>query len=252
MDYYTINSTFSLMKNIPMYYSQETSKHGRIIDKLVMNKYVNYWKTSPLKKVDGVFVEVGAFDGNIYSNTKALEDNLNWSGILIEPSPNNFKNLSTNRPKNINISSAISCVESEYLKFYDDNGVLGGLTHILDKCVQKSGRTWIDAWKINNSQIEVKVDKLSNIFDNNNIKYVDFLSIHVNGAELEVLETINWNIPIYVISIHMSAWGEFGKTIAKKNRELLSYNGFIMDDKLDDHEIWVNNNYFRRKLLTSI
>jgi hypothetical protein len=50
----------------------------------------------------------------------------------------------------------------------------------------------------------------------------------------------------------MSAWGEFGKTIAKKNRELLSYNGFIMDDKLDDHEIWVNNNYFRRKLLTSI
>jgi FkbM family methyltransferase len=252
MDYYTINSTFSLTKNIPIYYSQETSKPGRKIDKLVMNKYVNYWKTSSEKKVDGVFVEVGAIDGNIYSNTKALEDNLNWSGILIEPSPNNFQNLLSNRPKNINICSAISCVEGEYLEFYDNNSGLGGLTHILDKCVQKSGRTWIDAWKLNNSQIEVKVNKLSNIFDNNNIKYIDFLSIDVNGAELEVLKTIKWDIPIYVISINMSDWGEFGKTIAKKSRELLSYNGFIMDDKLDSDEIWVNNNYFRKKLLTNI
>mgnify|MGYP006088975773 FL=1 len=252
MDYYTINSTFSLMKNIPRYYSQETSKSGRLIDKLVMDKYVNYWKTSPQKKVNGVFVEIGAFDGITYSNTKAIEDNLNWTGILIEPSPDCFQILSKNRPKTINIGSAISSVKSEYLEFYDDAGSLGGFTHILDKCVQKSGRSWVDAWKINTIPIEVNVDKLSNIFDNNKIKYVDFLSIDVNGAQLEVLETINWDVPIYVISIDFSAWGEFGKNMAKKSRELLSSKGFIMDDKLDDDEIWVNNNYFRKKLLTSI
>ena len=250
MDYYTIDSTFSFLKNISDYYSQETSKHGRVIDKLVMDKYVNYWKAGPQKKVDGVFVEVGAFDGITYSNTKALEDNLKWSGILIEPSPTNFQKLTTYRPKTVNISSAISSVEKEYLEFTDDPRAIGGLTHVLDKCVQNSGRTWMDAWNISDSGIEVKVDKLSNIFDNNNIKYVDFLSIDVNGAELEVLETINWDIPIYVIAIDMSAWGKFGKTMAKKSRELLASKGFIMDDKLDMDEIWVNNNYFRRKLLT--
>ena len=43
---------------------------------------------------NGTFVELGALDGVLYSNTKFFEDTLNWSGILIEPHPfsaNDFK-----------------------------------------------------------------------------------------------------------------------------------------------------------------
>ena len=38
------------------------------------------------KKVeDGIFVELGAMDGIIYSNSKFFEDTLNFKGVLIEP-----------------------------------------------------------------------------------------------------------------------------------------------------------------------
>ena len=34
---------------------------------------------------DGIFLELGACDGHVYSNTKFFEDKLNFKGILIEP-----------------------------------------------------------------------------------------------------------------------------------------------------------------------
>jgi hypothetical protein len=37
-------------------------------------------------KQDGIFVEVGAHDGNNLSNTLFFEKEMNWSGVCIEPS----------------------------------------------------------------------------------------------------------------------------------------------------------------------
>ena len=49
-------------------------------------------------KTNGVYIEMGAVDGLFQSNTKFFEDQLNWTGILIEPQPNSFKKLQMNRP----------------------------------------------------------------------------------------------------------------------------------------------------------
>jgi len=42
------------------------------------------------RRVDGCFVEVGAFDGETYGNTAGLAD-LGWSGLYIEPMPEAFE-----------------------------------------------------------------------------------------------------------------------------------------------------------------
>lgn len=42
MDYYTLDSTFSFIKNDFKYYSQQAGKDSKLIDKLVMDKYINY------------------------------------------------------------------------------------------------------------------------------------------------------------------------------------------------------------------
>jgi hypothetical protein len=55
---------------IKMYYSQ-------CEEDIFLNK--NYFKN----KKNGTYIELGALDGVLFSNTKFFEDTLNWTGILI-------------------------------------------------------------------------------------------------------------------------------------------------------------------------
>jgi len=45
----------------------------------------------------GVFLDIGAHDGESLSNSKFFEEELGWSGICIEPNPDVFKLLKENR-----------------------------------------------------------------------------------------------------------------------------------------------------------
>ena len=47
---------------------------------------------------DGIFIELGACDGLICSNTLFFEKYLNFTGILIEPDKKNYDELVKNRP----------------------------------------------------------------------------------------------------------------------------------------------------------
>jgi hypothetical protein len=52
---------------------------------------------------NGYYVEIGVYDGIIQSTTKYLEDEFNWTGILIEYNKDFFTKLQLNRQNNINI-----------------------------------------------------------------------------------------------------------------------------------------------------
>jgi hypothetical protein len=69
-----------VLNNIYMYYSQAGEDE-------FLNS--NYFKN----KRDGIYIELGALDGTLYSNTKFFEDQLGWKGILIEPHPYKFQDL---------------------------------------------------------------------------------------------------------------------------------------------------------------
>ena len=58
-------------KNIKKFHGNE------LLDKKMLD-YINFR--------DGFYIEMGAHDGIINSNTYYFEKKLNWSGILIEPS----------------------------------------------------------------------------------------------------------------------------------------------------------------------
>jgi len=46
-----------------------------------------------IKKRDGIFIDIGAFDGMEDSNSLFFEETRNWTGICIEPSPLEFNKL---------------------------------------------------------------------------------------------------------------------------------------------------------------
>ena len=232
MEFYTLDSTFSLLKPDFKYYSQDYQNGEKTIDKIILDKYITYWKNEKRRNEDvkGVFLELGGFDGITYSNTKTLEDSLKFTGVLIEPSPSSFKKMCLTRPNCSNHNCAISNINEEYISFLGDDKAIGGLKHILENTNQNSGRNWIDAWNLSREEINVKVKKLSDILRDDNIKYLDVLSLDVEGAELEVLQTMDWNIPVYLIIIETSAWGKQGEEMVNKCRILLSSKGFILEE----------------------
>lgn len=64
----------------------------------------------PGKNTKGFFVEVGAYDGEMNSNTLYLELELGWTGLLIEPDDQNFDILQS---KNRNVWSCKCCLSGK-------------------------------------------------------------------------------------------------------------------------------------------
>ena len=70
-----------------------------------LKKYLDY--------KNGFFLEVGAFDGVNYSNTIHLEQQLNWKGLLIEPTFENYLSCIKNRPNSI----ACNCLLTSFSNY---------------------------------------------------------------------------------------------------------------------------------------
>lgn len=138
---------------------------------------------------NGFYIEAGAYDGLLQSNTKFLEEEYNWTGMLIEPSPNIFKELNKNRPNNLNINK---CLVNPWYSFKTikgsfDNGPMSSVNNIR---------------KLENVKlIDVPCDTLENILDYYEIKKIDFMTIDTEGYELEVLQGLNLlkYRPLYIL-----------------------------------------------------
>ena len=59
-------------------------------------------------KKNGFFIEAGAYDGEVYSNSLLFEKKLNWTGLLVEPNPDNFKSLLSKNRKSYSIETCLS------------------------------------------------------------------------------------------------------------------------------------------------
>lgn len=54
------------------------------------------------------FIECGGLDGEDFSNTLSMEMTANWTGVLVEASPTEFKNLMNKKRKSILIPTCLS------------------------------------------------------------------------------------------------------------------------------------------------
>jgi len=218
------------MKNI--YYSQIGE------DVLINNNFIN----RPRK--DGSYIEIGGSNGYNFSNTKFFHDTLGFHGILIEPVPNFFNELVNNRPNDICINAAVDYKES-FSKFIGDNHV-AGLNSYLSSSLRKK-------YLKNAREYMVKTYPISKIIKKTELKYIDYFSIDVEGGELAVLETMDWSIPVYIITIELNEKLEESDEEGRKNnqkcREILLKQGFTFVKQLDINEFWINKNYFRKDLL---
>ena len=144
---------------------------------------------------NGTFVDVGAHDGLTINNTLHFEKNNNWSGINIEPIKKVYDNLVLNRPNSININCAVynKDGETDFLCNKGYTEMLSGIKDTFDR--RHFVRLLSENVTMGSSTelIKVKTLKLETILDMYNILHINYLSIDVEGAEFEVIKSINFN-----------------------------------------------------------
>jgi FkbM family methyltransferase len=148
--------------------------------------YENYFKN----KTDGFFLDIGAHDG-ITGNNTYLFEKIGWSGVCIEPIPSVFKKLKENR-NCILIESALSETtgEEEFLELIGYTEMLSGLIKNYDPRHLNRIET-----EIQSMGGEKKIIKCNTItMDDLNLPLIiDYVSLDVEGSELNILNTINFN-----------------------------------------------------------
>ena len=84
-------------------------------------------------KKNGIFIEAGAYDGEVHSNTLQLELNYNWTGILIEPNPENFKTMLTKKRKCHFLNACLSTSNTVKEEYFD---AAGKYLYVIGECVK--------------------------------------------------------------------------------------------------------------------
>jgi hypothetical protein len=84
-------------------------------------------------KIGGTYIELGALDGVLYSNTKFFQDQLGWHGILIEPHPFAYQMLEKNHPQNYLFNDLVSSIPDEvkYRYFCQGHAAVSGVESTL-------------------------------------------------------------------------------------------------------------------------
>ncbi|EFX82300.1 hypothetical protein DAPPUDRAFT_302580 [Daphnia pulex] len=155
----------------------------------------------------GFFIECGALDGQVRSNTLFMEQHLGWQGILIEADPKNYQKL---LKKNRRAWSVPACLSTS-----------PNPKTVAFKQAFNMGR--ISQAKPGPDSIQVQCFPLFSILSALNRTQVDYFSLDIEGDELAVLETIPWNrVDIETLSVEF-IHGREGKETLKKYMEQQGY-----------------------------
>ena len=144
---------------------------------------------------NGFYVDVGAHDGVSINNTLYFEKTNNWTGINIEPIKTVFDKLAINRPNNINLNCAVcnNDGETEFLCNVGYTEMISGIKDTFDirhltRLIRENSTSGSTT-----EIIKVNTKKLETIFDENKVSHIHYLSIDVEGAEFEVIKSINFD-----------------------------------------------------------
>ena len=210
-----------------MYYSQSGE------DEFLNDTYFN-------NKRDGIYIELGALDGILYSNTKFFQDQLGWKGILIEPHPYKFQHLKKNRPNNYLFNKLVSCeTENVVFRYFLDN--YSGVSGVEKTLPSEHFNNFFNTIHEPQGRIIIKPTPFTEIIKHTDIKHVDLLSLDVEGHEYEVLSSWDFSIPIDVILIETLGGSQCEKE--EQCRQLLIKNGYKFDKKFKHNEVFLLNEF---------
>ncbi len=142
---------------------------------------------------DKTFLEFGATDGLELSNSFMLENTLNWSGVLSEPSPQWHEVLKENRKYTKIIKKCIWSESGKILDFFmSDRGNFSTLNEFIDSdkySMPLNTESRKKAGKLITVETISLNDVIKEYFNDTSPSYI---SIDTEGSEFKILESFNF------------------------------------------------------------
>lgn len=184
-------------------------------------------------KKNGIFVEVGGFDGWRGSNCFFFEKVLDWSGIIVEASPRLCDVTRYVRSAKV-IHAAISDSDgtAQFVDVLSGLKQMGGLLDYYppEALAQIRGKAGHEE-----QAIEVPSIKLDTLLRTHGFEHVDYCSIDVEGAETAILSAFNFrNFDISVFSVENNL-----KKQSPMIAEVMQSADYRLLDVVGNDEIWM-------------
>ena len=187
-------------------------------------------------KQGGVFVEIGGYDGVTGSNCLFFEMIRRWQGLLIEPSPVFFEQAAAfRRAICLQIAVAAEAGEAEFLEVLEGFSQMSGLVDTYDPKLRAQveedprhkGRT-----------IRVPTRPLADILDEYALTSVDYISLDVEGGEMDVLA------PFPFERFDVTAWTVENNAADTEIPALMAEKGYRRVEALGVDDVYVRESVF--------
>lgn len=146
----------------------------------------------------GFFVDVGAADGLKLSNTYNLEKTHGWSGVCMEPRPDDFKMLRENRPNSFCLNYCAFDGTKNMVDFYwigQGHELLSGIPQFMEPESTIMSRILPILQNFPNGLRKGKVSAvtLQQVLDQQKRSHIDLLCVDTEGSEMPVLRGLDWD-----------------------------------------------------------
>jgi FkbM family methyltransferase len=188
--------------------------------------YSQFWEDRLIARYvahgKGSYVDIGAGSPIWGSNTYYFYRR-GWSGVTVDPISTNMHLQKLLRPRDRHYQSIISS-DLEKIEFFQFTPWELSTTN--EKCAKErisGGATLV-------TQMILQPISLETIYNENPIKNPSFLSIDVEGAEMKVLQSNNWNLykPDIICVEELESplsQSDVREYLSQQNYDLVVYNG---------------------------
>lgn len=190
---------------------------------------------------DLTFVEVGALDGLLHSNTLFFEQELRWRGVLVEPNPAAFALLERNRPNCVTENAALSDHDGMQC-FTQISGDFFGWSGLSDN-MEAEHRSRINRLIPNTAvrEFDVRTVSPATLLAQHHLAHVDLVSIDTEGSEEKILNAFPWGrVSVSIFCVE----NNFGNQTIKA---MMARHGYHKVAHIGSDDIYVHQEFDRCK-----
>lgn len=200
---------------------------------------------------NGVFVEIGAGDGEQNSLSLFFEKELNWTGLLIEgatPNAAKLKETRKRKPSTLRVLNAV-CANARSVNMIGNGDSAGFEESMSPEEKKEGGKVWDSKWQ---KPYKVSCLRLAEVLKTSNISAVDLMTIDVKATDVaNILQGLDFNaVSIKILMLNLpeaKVTNETDRPRESEARQVLLSKDFCLAARVGSLEFWARDSELRKQ-----